>query len=103
MYKFNGQLIFVIDDDSDRFESFKTAEEYFRNKNGLKIIEYYGGGWNTSYFKFEIENIYLELIYMDFGGTELKANDNISCEESDKVLQWVGEIYKAVHNNEKPK
>jgi hypothetical protein len=102
MYKSNNQLIFSLDDDSDRFNSFKIAESYFRKKSDLKVIEYYAGGWSTSFLKFETEKIYMELIYMDFGGTELRVHEDISENDLLKVNQWFLEIYNEIHKTERP-
>lgn len=91
MYYFNENCIFNLGD-SERFDIYKIAEKYFRNKNETSIIDSLQGGWNISYFKFVIDGIYLELSFTDFAGTELKASKFCSERDMLKIDTWVNEI-----------
>lgn len=99
-YKFEGRIFFNIDLDADNFNSFNNAVNYIKNNTNSKIIDYYPGGWNTSYMIFIYENIEFKLVYMDFGGTELSVNDDASDETLLIVQKLANKIYDAV-NNEK--
>lgn len=101
-YNYNGRLVFNIDDDSDNFESFSIAVEFLKSNKNISITKYYAGGWDVSYLNFIIDGIELELLFRDFGGTELSVKDNISESEKSKVRQWAEEIYSVVHNTESP-
>jgi hypothetical protein len=78
-YEHKGRLYFNIDTDSDRSESFQYCVDFISENYNIKVIENVPGGWNVSKFKFELNGISIELLYMDFGGTEMNisayAND----------------------------
>ena len=98
--KESNKMIFVIDDDADHFESFGKSVEYLKNKYQIKIIEYYPGGWNISYLKFEIDDIYMKLSFTDyFGGTDLQVDANLKERELEKAHKLADEIYNEIHKN----
>lgn len=77
-YEHKGRLYFNIDTNSDRSESFTNCVDFILENYNIKVIENVPGGWNVSKFKFELNGISIELIYMDFGGTEMNISSYTS-------------------------
>lgn len=94
---YKGFLIFDIDNNGDNYESFQKAVKLFREKYDIREIKYYSGFFDDAEFHFIIENINLKIDYSGFMGTELKAIENITLFDLQKVRQWAEEIYKAIH------
>jgi len=96
-YSFNERLIFNIDDNSDNFDSFEKSVKYIKANLNIEITKYYAGGWDISYLYFKNEGIDFELLYRDFGGTELSVNEDLSKPEILKAHQIANDIYNAVN------
>lgn len=90
MYKYNGRVIFNIDSNGDNFESFKTAVGWVREQNA-DIKDTYLGGWDTSFIKFKLCGIEVEIWFRDFGGTELSVQDSFNL-DLDIIFGWVQSI-----------
>ena len=100
-YIYNGRLVFNLDDNGDNHLSFHKAVEFLKSKENISILKYYAGGWDVSYMNYKLERIELELLFRDFGGTELSTDENLCLEDLQKVRQWAEEIYNAIHNGVK--
>ncbi|MDR2992793.1 MAG: hypothetical protein LBV11_03010 [Bacillus cereus] len=96
-YNFDGKKIFEINNNADKPESFDRVVQYFKDKKQINVFEYKPPFWNTGIFKFEIENINVNLIFRDFGGLELEVKEDLNENELKKVYQWVDEIYNMEH------
>ncbi len=83
-YKHNGHVIFNLDTNSDHSQSFEFCANYLKENFRIKTIEYWPVFWNSGKLKFLLDDIDIELIYMDFGGTELRISEK---NELDKILQ----------------
>lgn len=97
-YIYNKRLVFNIDENSDNFDSFKKSVAYIKQYLNVEITKYYAGGWNVSYLYFKDEGIEFELLYRDFGGTELSVNENLPTNEILKAHKLANDIYNIVHN-----
>jgi len=49
--------------------------------------------------KFEIEDIYMELTFNDFGGTDLSIDEGLSKERISKVTKWCEYVYTVLHGD----
>lgn len=88
---------FVLDDDSDRVDSFNIAVEFIRKNYSVTELEYWRPTWNTGMFKLLLDDLQIELRYMDFGGTDLRVDENISKQELQNVESLAQEIYNEIH------
>jgi len=92
-----NQMVFHIDENVENTQAFETAVQYFKKNSNIKIVDSYITIWDTNYFKFEMENIYVELYFVDaFLGTYLTISANSSEKEVFKVTQWCEDIRKII-------
>lgn len=88
---------FVLDDDSDLVDSFNIAVEFIRKNYDVTELEYWRPTWNTGMFKLLWGDLQIELRYVDFGGTDLRVDENVSKQELEKVERLAQEIYHEIH------
>ncbi len=97
-YFFDGYKIFILDDNPNRVDSFRIAVEYLKYRSEVVIFDYQPPFWNSGILTFSMDEIYLELSFIEcFGGTFLKVKNDISEENLLKAQYLAGEIYNTIH------
>ena len=93
----SNQWTFTIEDDGDWYEFFHDGAEILEKTNGVEIINYYPGFFDSGYCRFTYKDVRLNLEYEGMLGIDLRTEPNPT-ENDIKIAKEIYDMLKQVRN-----
>ncbi|MFT4662829.1 MAG: hypothetical protein ACI8XB_003122 [Patiriisocius sp.] len=93
-YKSADQWVFNIDTNGDNFLSFSHCVDLLRSNPNVIEIEHRPPWWDNAFFVFNWKSTQLKLIFMEFGGTDLRVSSNIQASFKDEIAELALNLIK---------
>jgi predicted metal-dependent HD superfamily phosphohydrolase len=94
---FSNQWIFTIEEDGDWYEFFQDGAEILKKTNGVEVMNYYPGFFDSGYFRFTFKNVSLNLEFEGMLGIDLRTEPNPT-EYDVQIAKEIYEVLKQVRN-----
>ncbi|MCL2327692.1 MAG: hypothetical protein FWC39_04170 [Bacteroidetes bacterium] len=100
MFVHEDIITFVLDGNSDNYQSFDIAVQYFRENFTIVEKKYYPPFWFSGLMDCIVDDISIKLSFDDMFGTDLSISKNLSKAEISKVTQWCDDICKILEQKQ---